>query len=191
MGLDFIHSAKRVLENRKTATVEDHSMSPAAVLLALYPVDGELRIVLQKRSQHVEHHKGEISFPGGMVDEDDQSRLETALREADEEMGIRPGDVEVLGRLDDTPTISDFMISTFVGTIPCPYKFTPSEIEVAEVLLVPVSHLRKPTSFRDEVRLQDGEFHRMPIYVYDGHVIFGATARILEQFLSLTKDAPL
>ena len=191
MGLDFIHSAKRVLENRKTATVEDHSMSPAAVLLALYPVDGELRIVLQKRSQHVEHHKGEISFPGGMVDEDDESRLETALREADEEMGINPGDVQVLGRLDDTPTISDFMISTFVGTIPYPYKFTPSDIEVAEVLLVPVSHLRKPSSFRDDVRLEDGEFHRMPIYVYDGHVIFGATARILEQFLSLTKDAPL
>ena len=191
MGLDFIHSAKRVLENRKTATVEHHSMSPAAVLLALYPVDGELRIVLQKRSQHVEHHKGEISFPGGMVDEDDESRLETALREADEEMGINPGDVHVLGRLDDTPTISDFMISTFVGTIPSPYTFTPSEVEVAEVLLVPVSHLRKPSSFRDDVRLEDGEFHRMPIYVYDGHVIFGATARILEQFLSLTRDAPL
>ena len=191
MGLDFIHSAKRVLENRKTATVEHHSMSPAAVLLALYPVDGELRIVLQKRSWHVEHHKGEISFPGGMVDEDDESRLETALREADEEMGINPGDVQVLGRLDDTPTISDFMISTFVGAIPSPYTFTPSEVEVAEVLLVPVSHLRKPTSFRDEVRLEDGEFRRMPIYVYDGHVIFGATARILEQFLSLTRDAPL
>lgn len=191
MGLDFIHSAKRVLEKRKTATVEDHSMSPAAVLLVLYPVDGDLRIVLQKRSQHVEHHKGEISFPGGMVDEDDQSRLDTALREADEEMGIRPGDVQVLGRLDDTPTISDFMISTFVGTIPYPYTFTPSEVEVAKVLLVPISHLRKPTSFRDDVRLENGEFHRMPIYVYDGHVIFGATARILEQFLSLTKDAPL
>lgn len=191
MGLDFIHSAKRVLEKRKTATVEDHSMSPAAVLLVLYPVDGDLRIVLQKRSQHVEHHKGEISFPGGMVDEDDQSRLDTALREADEEMGIRPGDVQVLGRLDDTPTISDFMISTFVGTIPYPYTFTPSEVEVAKVLLVPISHLRKPTSFRDDVRSENGEFHRMPIYVYDGHVIFGATARILEQFLSLTKDAPL
>ena len=191
MGLDFIHSAKCVLEKRKTATVEDHSMSPAAVLLVLYPVDGELRIVLQKRSQHVEHHKGEISFPGGIVDEDDQSRLDTALREADEEMGIHPGDVKVLGRLDDTPTISDFMISTFVGSIPYPYTFTPSEVEVAEVLLVPISHLRKPTSFRDDVRLENGEFHRMPIYVYDGHVIFGATARILEQFLSLTKDAPL
>lgn len=191
MGLDFIHSAKCVLEKRKTATVEDHSMSPAAVLLVLYPVDGELRIVLQKRSQHVEHHKGEISFPGGMVDEDDQSRLDTALREADEEMGIHPEDVQVLGRLDDTPTISDFMISTFVGSIPYPYTFTPSEVEVAEVLLVPISHLRKPTSFRDDVRLENGEFHRMPIYVYDGHVIFGATARILEQFLSLTKDAPL
>ena len=191
LGLDFIHSAKHILENRATATVEGHGMSPAAVLLALYAVDGELRIVLQKRSERVEHHKGEISFPGGMVDRDDESLLATALREADEEMGIRPSDVEALGRLDDTPTISDFMISTFVGAIPSPYTFTPSEAEVAEVLLVPVSHLRKPSSYRDDVRLEDGEFHRMPIYVYDGHVIFGATARILEQFLTLTKDAPL
>ena len=83
------------------------------------------------------------------------------------------------------------MISTFVGAIPSPYTFTLSEAEVAELLLVPISHLRKPSVFRDDVRLEDGEFHRMPIYVYEGHVIFGATARILEQFLTLTKDAPL
>ncbi len=191
MGLDFIHSAKRILENRTTATVEGHCMLPAAVLLALYPVEGDVRIVLQKRSEHVEHHKGEISFPGGMADEDDESLLRTALREADEEMGIRPEDVSVLGRLDDTPTISNFMISTYVGAIPSPYTFTPSKVEVAETLLAPVSRLRRPSSFRDEVRLEDGEFHRMPTYVYDGHVIFGATARILEQFLRLTKDAPL
>ena len=191
MGLDFIDSTKQILDSRITATEDNHRMSPAAVLLALYEVEGDLRIILQKRSQLVEHHKGEISFPGGMADIDDKSRLHTALREADEEMGIKPYDVRVLGRLDDTPTISDFMISTFVGAIPSPYAFTPSEAEVAEVLLVPVSHLRKPTSFRDDVRLEAGRFHRMPIYVYDGHVIFGATARILEQFLSLTKDAPL
>ncbi len=191
MGLDFINSAKSILENRMTATADDHRMSPAAVLLALYEVEGDLRIILQKRSQLVEHHKGEISFPGGMVDSDDESRLHTALREADEEMGISPDDVSVLGRLDDTPTISDFMISTFVGTIPSPYTFTPSQAEVDEVILAPISHLRKATSFRDDVRLEDGKLHRMPIYVYDGHVIFGATARILEQFLSLTKDAPL
>ena len=191
MGLDFIDSTKRILESRRMATAEDHSMSPAAVLLALYEVEGDLRIILQKRSQLVEHHKGEISFPGGMADSDDDSRLHTALREADEEMGISPDDVRVLGRLDDTPTISDFMISTFVGAIPSPYTFTPSEAEVDEVILVPVSHLRKPSSYRDDVRLEDGRFHRMPIYVYNGHVIFGATARILEQFLSLTIDAPL
>ena len=191
MGSDFIHSAKRILDSRKTATVEGHEMLPAAVLLTLYPVEGELRIILQKRSQQVEHHKGEISFPGGMVDEGDESRLHTALREAYEEMGIQPDDVSVLGRLDDTPTNSDFMISTFVGSISSSYSFAPSEAEVAEILFVPVSHLRKPSSYRDDVRLEDGQFHRMPIYVYDGHVIFGATARILEQFLTLTKDVPL
>ena len=108
LGLDFIHSAKRILENRTAEAVEGHGMAPAAVLLALYQDDGELRVVLQKRSERVEHHKGEISFPGGMADRNDESLLATALREADEEMGIRPEDVTVLGRLDDTPTIFGF-----------------------------------------------------------------------------------
>ena len=166
-------------------------MIPAAVLLALYPADGGLNIVLQKRSEQVEHHKGEISFPGGTVDPDDESRLSTALREAHEEMGIDPCDVEVIGRLDDTPTISDFMISTFVGVIPPQYTFSPARAEVAEVLEVPLSHLRDPTSLRFETRLRDDKPVTLPTFVYHGHVIFGATARILDQFLELTGDIPL
>ena len=166
-------------------------MVPAAVLLALHPVDGELHIILQKRSEQVEHHKGEISFPGGMVDPDDESRLATALREAQEEMGIDPVHVEVIGRLDDTPTVTEFMISTFVGVIPANYAFRPAEAEVARVIEVPISYLRDPVSSRQETRLRTGKLVTMPTFVYEGHVIFGATARILEQFLRLTGDVPL
>ena len=191
MGLTFIADTKRILGRRPTVTRDGHSMRPAAVLLPLYRSDGDLCVILQKRSERVEHHKGEISFPGGMVDPDDENLLATALREAHEEMGISPEDVETLGRLDDTPTITDFMISTYVGAIPSPYVFTPSEIEVAEVLRVPISRLRDPASRRDEAHLRGDKFSKMPVFVYEGHVIFGATARILDQFIALTADARL
>ncbi len=191
MGADFIADTRNALSHREAVTTEDHSLVPAAVLLAIHEVDGELCLVLQKRSEQVEHHKGEISFPGGAVDPEDESYLGAALRESNEEMGILPEDVEVLGRLDDTPTTSAFMISTFVGSIPSPYRFRPSKLEVAEVLTVPISHLRNQEFVREEVRLDGGDLVSMPCYSYEGNVIFGATARILGQFLELTADAPL
>ena len=191
MVSDFIAETKQVLDSRPAVTVDSHTLVPAAVLLTLYESDGDLCVVLQKRSQQVEHHKGEISFPGGMVDPGDRTYLDTALREAHEEMGILPEDVRVLGRLDDMPTNSHFMISTYVGAIPSPYVFTPSRIEVAEVLMPSIDHLRGAGSVREEARLDGGDVVTMPCYAFDGHVIFGATARILGQFINLTRDMKL
>ncbi len=191
MGSEFIAGARRVLDSRTVAVAGDHMMSPAAVLLTLLSAEGEYHVVLQKRSQQVEHHKGEISFPGGMADPEDESLLQTALREAHEEMGILPEDVDVIGRLDDTPTITGFMITTYVGVVQSPYRFVPSSIEVAEVLTVPLSHLRDPGAYRVETHLEGDAFRTMPVYVHEGHVIFGATARILDQFLRVTADLPV
>jgi 8-oxo-dGTP pyrophosphatase MutT (NUDIX family) len=87
------------------------SLTPAAVLLLLYLKDGEYCVLLNKRTDRVEHHKGEISFPGGVRDESDFTLLETALRETQEEMGIAPRHVELLGELDDTPTSTSFLIT--------------------------------------------------------------------------------
>ena len=144
---------------------------------------------MTKRSDNVEHHKGEISFPGGMREEKDNTLLDTALRETDEEMGVQPRHVEILGELDDTPTNSRFLIHTYVGTIPYPYDFKPSDGEVAEVLEVPISALAARENMRDEVRIIDGELVNTPTYAYNGHFIFGATARILERFLELLDTA--
>ena len=191
MGSVFIDGARRILESRSVSIAGDHSMAPAAVLLTLMRMDGDFHVVLQKRSQQVEHHKGEISFPGGMADPGDETLLHTALREAYEEMGIVPDDVDVIGQLDDTPTITGFMISTYVGVVQAHYPFVPSSIEVAEVLTVPLSHLRDPGAYRDETHLDGEAFRAMPVYVHDGHVIFGATARILDQFLSVTAELPV
>ena len=188
---DFIAETKQVLDSRPAVTVDSHTLVPAAVLLALYEFDGDLRVILQKRSQDVEHHKGEISFPGGMVDPSDETYLDTALREAHEEMGILPDDVRVLGRLDDMPTSSNFMISAYVGAIPSPYIFTPSDTEVADVLMPSVVYLRNDESVREEARIEGDDVDTMPCYVFDGHVVYGATARILSQFIDLTRNVNL
>ena len=182
---------ERILSENPKKTITDPSLVPAGVMLILYPKDGEYCILLNKRTDRVEHHKGEISFPGGSVDDGDKSALHAALRETHEEMGIRPEDVRVLGAVDDVPTNSYFLINTFVGTIPYPYEFKPSAAEVAEVLEVPVSTLLSDSSARDEVRIVDGELSYSPVYAYREHLIFGATARILEQFLGLLDTAPL
>ena len=181
---------RRILTDNPKKTVVDSSLTPAAVTLLLYPKHGEYCILLNKRTDTVDDHKGEISFPGGRKDPEDKTLLDTALRETHEEMGISPGDVDILGEIDDVPTNTSYLISTFVGTIPYPYKFAPSEAEVAEVLEVPISTLMDHDSARDEVRVRDGELVNSVSYSYDGHLIFGATARILSRFLELLDTAP-
>ena len=126
---DPTDALKRVLSSRQKSSAADPSLSPAAVLLLLYPKDGEYCILLNKRSEEVEYHKGEISFPGGVRDPEDRDFQETALREAQEEMGIDSEDVTVLGELDDVVTRTGFAVRVFVGTIPYPYPFSPSSRE--------------------------------------------------------------
>ncbi len=100
-------------------------------------------------------------------------------------MGINGADVTVLGQLDDVVTQSHFAVRVYVGTIPYPYAFKPSAAEISEVLEVPISTLRDPDSLRQETRWLDGEGITTYSYAYNGHLIFGATAKILQQFLDL------
>ncbi len=179
---------KSVLAHRTKKTVGDPSLTPASVLLLLYPKDGEYCILLNKRSEQVEHHKGEISLPGGARDPEDRDSLETALRETEEEMGIQRGDVTVLGQLDEVATRSRFLVQVFAGTIDYPYKFKPSAIEIAEVLEVPISALRDPANVRVETQLENGTSVTSYAYAYKQHLIYGATARILQQVLELLEE---
>ena len=110
----------------------------AAVLIPLFQANGEYRILFTKRTSRVETHKGQISFPGGGVDEGDASEEETALREAEEEIGLRRQDVTVLGRTDDALTmVSNYIVHPFVGHIPYPYDFKINPREVDRILEVP------------------------------------------------------
>ena len=119
---------QRALAERAVERVDGAELTPAAVMVLLYPKDGEYCILLNKRSEQVEHHKGEISFPGGARDPEDRDSLETALRETEEEMGIKRDDITVLGEMDEVATRSQFRVQVFTGTIEYPYKFSPSAI---------------------------------------------------------------
>jgi 8-oxo-dGTP pyrophosphatase MutT (NUDIX family) len=180
-----IEAVRQTLSGREKRSVNDESLVPAAVMVLLYRKDGEYCLLLNKRTEDVEHHKGEISFPGGARDPEDRDFRDTALRETHEEMGITPADVTVLGELDDVATRSRFGVRVFVGTIPYPYPFRPSSVEIAEVLEVPVRGLLDPDNRRQEVRWMNGKTAKQYCYAFEDHLIFGATAQIVKQFLDL------
>ena len=143
---------------------------------------------MKKRSEEVERHKGEISLPSGARDLEDRASLETALRETEEESGIKREDIVVLGEMDVIVTRSNFQVSVFTGTIEYPYKFTPSAIEIAEVLEFPVSALLDPANRRVETRWDNGKTATSYSYVHEEHVVFGATARILQSCIEILGD---
>ena len=188
MGLTPPEIIRQALAQRVVERVDGTGMIPAAVMILLYRKEGEYCILLNKRSEEVEHHKGEMSFPGGARDPEDLDLLETALRETEEEMGIKREDITVLGEMDEIVTRSNFQVSVFTGTIEYPYKFTPSAIEIAEVVEFPVAALIDPVNRRVETRWIDG----MPLtsysYVHEEHVVFGATARILQSCIEILDD---
>ncbi len=175
---------KETLASRKRQVITREDLRPSAVLAPIYEKDGEYYIVLTKRTQDVMHHKGQISFPGGAYDKNDGDLTATALREAFEEIGVRAGDVEILGNLDDQATYtSKFVITPFVGAIPYPYKFKVSRREVEELIEAPVSALLNPSAYSPETIDEAGKRYDWGHYVYGNHKITGITARILKQLL--------
>jgi 8-oxo-dGTP pyrophosphatase MutT (NUDIX family) len=177
---------KEILTSRQREVVIGGSLRPSAVLVPVYEKDGEYYIVLTKRTQNLMYHKGQISFPGGAHDKEDSDLAATALREAFEEIGVRPEDVEILGNLDDQSTYtSKFIITPFVGAIPCPYKFKVSGKEVEELIEAPVSALLAPSAYSPETQDETGRIYDWGHFVYGKHKITGITARILKQLLDL------
>ena len=170
--------------------LEETGGKRAAVLVPVYMHDDKLHIVFTKRTDRVESHKGEISFPGGRRDDEDRDLIETALREAQEEVGLRPEHVTIIGQLDDMVTISDYHVSAYVGEIDpstLPYIWLPQEAEVAEVLEVPLPHLLDEANITEVVaRQRDGEIVSREGFVFHEHVIWGATGRMLRNFLTVT-----
>lgn len=184
---------KEFLSKKQKKTITDDSRIRSAVLIPLYKKGGQYYILLTKRSTLVKAHRGQISFPGGSCHAVDTCLMDTALREAEEEIGLQPKDVKVLGELDDEiTTTSNFIVTPFVSIIPHPYRFRPSKAEVDKIITVPLAALldkdcRKP----DIETLEGGIVVDSYSYYYRGNIIWGATARILNKLLDIIcKVAP-
>jgi len=181
----FIHQLRQILSSRKRRVIDHPPFSHAAVLVPLYQKEGHCHLLFTKRSDQVKYHKGEISFPGGMVDEEDRELIHTALREADEEIGLKENDVQIIGLLDDIVTITEFIVTPIVGLFPYPYPFRVSEVEIAELIEVPLSFLLTQENITEHEITRMGRREIIYAYQYGEHTIWGATARILKQFLDL------
>ena len=189
MQTSIYEMIKKTLGSRTPKQIQNQNSDSvhAAVLIPLFSENGEHRVLFTKRSTQVKTHKGQISFPGGVVEEVDQSLQETALREAYEEIGLLKEDVEILGQTDDTETVvSNFVVHPFVGVIPYPYDFTISPDEVDRIIEVPFRvFLENDPQHRQNSAEFEGVIYPGSAFQYKGDVIWGATARILENLVGI------
>ena len=188
--LDFIRERVTAYRPRQ---IEPEGRPRAAVLLLLYNKDGQHHLLFTRRTDLVEHHKGQISFPGGAADPGDRDLRGTGLRETYEELGIAPEDVDIFGPLDEWITVSNFVVTPFAGAItrPAPYPFRPNHFEVAELLEVPILHLQDDANVVSEWRRLGDRDILTYTYRWGDHLIWGVTARMLKHFLDLlTSEAP-
>jgi 8-oxo-dGTP pyrophosphatase MutT (NUDIX family) len=158
---------------------------PAAVLVPLFHQNGEPHLLFTKRTEQLSHHRGEISFPGGVCQPNDADRTATALRETWEEVGIAPQDVDVLGALDDVFSIHNYLVTPVVGFFPGGYPLRVNRDEIDRIIQVPLSHLLRPEIFRVEDWSWQGRQHPVYFYSYQGDEIWGMTATILKQLLDI------
>lgn len=172
------------LERRTRRVLPAEALAQAAVLVPLFWRDDRLHVLFTKRTDKVSTHKSQISFPGGRTEPADENLAATALRESWEEIGLRPQDVKLLGALDDTVTLRAMRITPFVGVIPYPYPFRVHADEVDYLIEVPLADFLDPARLRvEELPYPDGTTHAVYFYTMGDEVIWGATARIVKEWL--------
>ena len=154
-------------------------LRPAAVLVAIQPRPAGARLILTKRASHLKHHPGQIAFPGGKQDDGDADLEATALREAWEEIGLPPEQVEIMGMLAPHETVTGFTMTPILGLVRDDFtpKVDPEEVE--EMFTVPLAHVLDAGRYRVEGRVWRGTLRRYYVVPYGPHYIWGATARIL------------
>lgn len=191
MDLTREYIAKRLLDAQENAPADEYAemalkpdtrLKCAAVLLPLMRFDDQWHVLFTRRTDRVESHKGQVSFPGGACDEGETTPEQTALREAEEEIGVNPADVQVIGRLSRLITISNFRVSPIVGVIPFPYAFKIAGVEVARVFTIPLLWLANRNNYW-EFSFGTSDRSLIAYHPYDGELLWGATARMTVTFL--------
>jgi 8-oxo-dGTP pyrophosphatase MutT (NUDIX family) len=190
MAATWMEEIRRLLDRewpeRDRILTEPDAQTPpreAAVLVPLYVKDRELTTLFTVRTHDVEHHKGQISFPGGAREPGDESLWHAAVREAHEEIGVPAESVRLLGALPRIVTVTNFDVSPYVGAIPYPIALQPHEREVASILEVPIAYLLRPECEETRTVKWKGKDVPTRVFHYQGHAIWGATAHILGDLL--------
>jgi 8-oxo-dGTP pyrophosphatase MutT (NUDIX family) len=179
---------KGILKPLPHRVAPPEGLRSAGVLVPLLARGDDIAVVLARRTEQVPHHKGQICFPGGSRDPEDADLLETALREAKEELGIRRDDVEILGTMDPVATVTGFCIQPFVGIFSPTAEFRLDEFEVAEVFEAPLGIFAEFDRYRYAESIFRGERHRVYFFDYGPHTIWGATAMILHRLAELVVE---
>ena len=192
MDLTQEYIAQKLRESRENADDSDGyaeipvkpntRLKCAAVLIPLAFSGGEWHVLYTRRTDRVQSHKGQVSFPGGACDDGETTPEETALREAEEEIGMRREDVTVLGRLSQLITITSYRVTPVVGVIPFPYAFKVAGVEVARVFTIPLLWLSDRNNYW-EFFLRDSDRSLITYHPFDGELLWGATARMTVTFL--------
>lgn len=175
--------------NPETDLLPGRKLRPAGVLVPLLIQNGNARIFLTKRSSALKHHPGQVAFPGGKQDDGDSGIVGAALREASEEIGLDPSNVEVLGEMPTHETVTGFNVTPVVGLIRSPFDPVPEPGEVDEVFHVPLSHVITPANFSVQWRYWQGTRRRYYTVPFGPYYIWGATARILRAMADAAEQA--
>ena len=184
-----MHLTKNEIAERLTQhtpkAILNHSEKHAAVLFPIVKYDNSLHLLFTKRTDTVEHHKGQISFPGGACDDADDSLVATALRETEEEIGLPRTAIEILGTLDDISIPTGFVVTPIVGFVEQLPSLATNCDEVAEIIFIPLEDFFDGSKCRSEMRELKGKLRH--IYLYDvwREPVWGATAVIIKQFTDL------
>ncbi|WP_170326144.1 CoA pyrophosphatase [Ruegeria arenilitoris] len=165
--------------NPETVLPEGRKLRPAGVLVPVSVATGTPRLILTKRSSALKHHPGQIAFPGGKQDEGDADVTATALREAQEEIGLPPDLPEILGHLPTHETVTSFTVTPVVAILRAPFQLIPEPGEVDEVFSVPLAHVLNPANYIVESRRWRGQKRYYYAVPFGPYYIWGATARML------------
>ncbi|HKJ94134.1 MAG TPA: CoA pyrophosphatase [Gammaproteobacteria bacterium] len=191
---DFVRS--RIRDNALTGDasgLNSEGLRPAAVLVPLIERSGGINVVLTRRTEHLRDHAGQISFPGGSIEEHDASPAAAALREAEEEIGVPPRAVDLVGELPTYATGTGFLVYPAIGFLDSAVVFRPDPEEVAEIFEVPLDFFLDPGNHRPHDIVHRGRRYRLCAMPYGDYYIWGATAGMLRQLYRLLTrdDAPL